>query len=137
MRAEYQRRASGLFWLGLGITALGCFFDLAMQSDGLMSVDGASLAAVGQAFVGLLFGVLLPIAKIYETTQLSKAPGVALVSGAILFVASGVLVSACRAFARGKGYGVGLGYLGLLGLAGVVVLMFFPDRTAPARGPAR
>jgi len=62
---------------------------------------------------------------------------VSLVSAAILFAASAVLIFACRAFAKGKGYSSAFGYLGLLGLAGVVILMFFPDRTAPARGPAR
>jgi len=137
MQIEYKRKASKLFWLGLVITSIGCFYDLSMQSGKSLGIAGDSLGAVGQAFVGLLFGILLPIARVFEMTESANDISIALLSGAILFLASAVLVFGCRTFAKGKGYSAAFGYLGLIGLAGVVILMFFPDRGAPARGPTR
>ena len=79
------------------------------------------------------FGIIFPVNKLVQYTVYGQPTGDAfliMTSVVFSFFAAISLLFGARMYAAGKGYHGAVGYLGLFGFAGILIMLFLPDRNA-------
>jgi hypothetical protein len=124
-----KRTARRLFWLGLVLTFIGCFHSASSDPEFAGDVFQTSTYALGTAALNYLAGIFPAVVNSFTPPFLGASGG--LIAKALVFTGAAILVWACRYFVRGKGHRQAWGYLGVLGIAGILVLIVMTDRFKP------
>lgn len=128
MYPDNKTKARKLFWYSLLLFITAQMFQVFARSskDFVADMSAALMAGVGY----FPFGLLYPASRLIDLTTHGKASGNTLMDGGSLlfaFLAAFCLFYGARLYAQGKGHHGAMGYFGLLGFAGILVLLIMPD----------
>ncbi len=134
MIQQNKTKARKMFWLALMLFIMAQMFHVfANPSKDFVSDLTASLLSG----IGLFpLGVLFPIKKLIDFTGFNQVTGDTFYNVASLvvsFLAALTLLYGARVYAQGKGLHEATGYLGLLGFAGIAILLMMPDKSRARR----
>jgi hypothetical protein len=129
MIKENRIKASKMFWLSLVLLIVSAMFQVfAIPSS---FVAGDMFQSVGMGFLWFPLGFLLPLSQLINFIFYDSSTGdtfANVFSLALSLLASFVLLYGARVYAQGKGYHGSAGYLGLIGFAGIAILLIMPDK---------
>lgn len=124
-----KKTARRLFWLGFVLTFIGCLHSASRDPELAGDVFHTVSYALATAALNYLAGIFPAVANSFSPPFLGESGG--LVSKVLVFAGAATLVWACRYFVRGKGYRQAWGYLGILGIPGILVLIVLGDKYRP------
>ena len=130
MISENKIKARKSFWYSLTLFIIAQMFEVfAVPSKDFVSDMTAS---VSSGIIVFPFGIIFPVNKLVQYTMHGQPAGDAfLIMASIVFsfFAAFSLLFGARMYAEGKGYHGAVGYLVLLGFAGIAVMLVLPDRS--------
>ena len=130
MIRENKTKARKSFWYSLTLFIIAQMFEVFAAP----SLDFAAdmMASVSSGIMVFPFGIIFPVNKLVQYTLYGHpagAPFLILTSIAFSFFAAISLLFGARMYAEGKGYHGAIGYLGLFGFAGIIIMLFLPDKS--------
>jgi hypothetical protein len=129
MLVENKARARKMFWYSLFLFIAAHMVRIFAKPT--QSMESDLFASVSAGFLSLPLGLFIPIRQLMDFTandQMIGDPLIPVFSIVLSFIAAFSLIYGARIYAQGKGYGGVVGYLGLFGFAGIVILLFLPDK---------
>ncbi|MBI3652683.1 MAG: hypothetical protein HY231_16800 [Acidobacteria bacterium] len=123
-------KARKLFWYALVLLIASQMFTVFARSAD--NFGKGLLSAITSAFLVLPLGIFYPIHLLmnYSTpNHLSGETYADILSIVFAFLSAFSLIYGSRIYAHGKGYHNLVGYLGLLGFFGIIILLLLQDKT--------
>ncbi len=134
MIKENKIKARKSFWYSLTLFIIAQMFEVFAAPSLDFVADMTKSVASG--ILLFPFGVIFPLNKLVQYTmygQPTGAPFPILASIIFSFFAAFSLLFGARMYAEGKGYHGAVGYLGLFGFAGILIMLMLPDKTKATR----
>lgn len=134
MIQQNKTKARKMFWLALCLFIIAQMFQVfANPSPDFVSDMKTSLASG----IGLFpLGIIYPVKRVMDFTGFNQVTGDTFYNVCSLifaFLAALTLLYGARVYAQGKALHEALGYLGLFGFVGIVILLMMPDKSKSRR----
>jgi hypothetical protein len=133
MIQENKIKARKSFWYSLVLFIIAQMFEVFAAPS--LDFVADMTASVSSGIMLFPFGIIFPVNKLIQYTFHGQPSGddfLIMSSIGFSFFAAISLLFGARMFSEGKGYHRAIGYLGLFGFAGIIIMLLLPDRRKEA-----